>query len=713
MSFLPKTILEKCPSLKKFESEWLGAGKESDYLLTFQFEEIKKNYTEFMYRFQYFLNKMKMTKKSESVDFRQSAYMSKLDLKDTLSEEMTSELKLEAKNIAEQGLKYLASWKTSILEQTAWKYGHPADIEKCKDEAMETLKTEEEEEVVKKETTEDVPPNENKPTVLDYERVVRYNYTSEERSTLVSVISMIKSVEKLLLKHTTFLKPFINNVIQNELQEFIQVAMVDIMNRATSKKRVVITLLTQLRALAGDFSSGKIPELDSKSASKTTKRDTSKRDAPPSNTQLQIIRSTIQTLISDRSPGMHKTGIFGSIDFSSSQISQINQFIDSSFMWSYLISFNTSCRKASDLADLWYREFYLELSRRIQFPIKMSLPWLITEDIIEKRDTEFMESILYPLDVYNDAAYHALFVLKRKFLYDEIEAEVNLVFDQLVFKLSEQIYAYFKILASNITLDTQFRVFIEKLQKESRFQVPKSRYDVILSQKHINLLGRSIDLNYLLTQRINISVRENLVKAIQKFESSNICSIIDLESMIDNIKMTHKLLSQYLSLDTFESMMSEVNDSISAVSFEGRISRHVIEEVCFDLFPNYIYNSYTQRFVKGAKVKGKEDDGYERERAPRIPFYYQYGSKGFNNSTNQVNDQFRGFFGHEHVRSIIRLIGQDSLTLVIETCISYIEDKVYNDIGPYIQALIQALPPQIKLQPHNYVSQTTVLTFFF
>ncbi len=31
-----------------------------------------------------------------------------------------------------------------------------------------------------------------------------------------------------------------------------------------------------------------------------------------------------------------------------------------------------------------------------------------------------------------------------QFLYDEIEAEVNLAFDQLVFKISEAIYAHFK-----------------------------------------------------------------------------------------------------------------------------------------------------------------------------------------------------------------------------------------------------------------------------
>ena len=59
-----------------------------------------------------------------------------------------------------------------------------------------------------------------------------------------------------------------------------------------------------------------------------------------------------------------------------------------------------------------------------------------------------MEFVFYPLDLYNDAAYRALHSLNQQFLYDEIEAEVNLCFDQLVYKLSEQVYGYFKGQAS-------------------------------------------------------------------------------------------------------------------------------------------------------------------------------------------------------------------------------------------------------------------------
>lgn len=59
-----------------------------------------------------------------------------------------------------------------------------------------------------------------------------------------------------------------------------------------------------------------------------------------------------------------------------------------------------------------------------QFPIACSLPWMLVDHILESQDSGLLESVLLPLDLYNDSAEHALHVLKQRFLYDEIEAEV-------------------------------------------------------------------------------------------------------------------------------------------------------------------------------------------------------------------------------------------------------------------------------------------------
>ena len=46
----------------------------------------------------------------------------------------------------------------------------------------------------------------------------------------------------------------------------------------------------------------------------------------------------------------------------------------------YLSLYQDCC----DLSQLWYREFYLEMTmgKRIQFPIEMSMPWILTDHIL-------------------------------------------------------------------------------------------------------------------------------------------------------------------------------------------------------------------------------------------------------------------------------------------------------------------------------------------
>jgi cytoplasmic FMR1 interacting protein len=128
-------------------------------------------------------------------------------------------------------------------------------------------------------------------------------------------------------------------------------------------------------------------------------------------------------------------------------------------------------------------------------------------------------------------------------------------------------------------------------------------------------------LNYLLAQRLNVNIRENIHYALQKFESGNISTIMELDNMLDNIKLIHLMLSKYILVDSWDSIMKEVNESISLVSFSGRIATHVREELIIDLFPNFIYNTFTQRFVNQG-----EDENVERDKPPKgVAPYYQYG----------------------------------------------------------------------------------------
>ena len=281
-------------------------------------------------------------------------------------------------------------------------------------------------------------------------------------------------------------------------------------------------------------------------------------------------------------------------DIDGAMLVKIDEFHKNSFFWNYLLNFSKSLQDCCDLSQLWYREFYLEMTmgKRIQFPIEMSMPWILTDHILATKDSSYMECVLYPLDLYNDSAFYALTVFKKQFLYDEVEAEVNLCFDQFVYKLSEQVYAYYKHLAGSILLDKRFRQECQALGTYIT-SPPPNRYETLLKQRHVQLLGRSIDLNRLICQRINNSLAKSLDLSIARFEAGDITGIVELDGLVRVNRLTHKLLSKHLALDDFDDMFREANHNVLAPY--GRVTLHVFWELNYDFLPHYCYNAATNR----------------------------------------------------------------------------------------------------------------------
>ncbi|KAL6064809.1 Cytoplasmic FMR1-interacting protein [Balamuthia mandrillaris] len=578
------------------------------------------------------------------------------------------------------GLLLLSEWSGQVLRQSAWKYARP--------------------------TT-----NPEHATATEYERVVKYNYTEQERFTLVEYIAFIKGVAGVMLRHESLLAPIIRSSIHNQLQQFIQGNLREMIAFASKKKKAVREELLQLRKLAADWHGGVEPD-DPALFGKKVKKGADQPPIPerpvgPSLSQLDLIRAIIYGFLSHRM--LHVKNEYSDKDFSSSSIKAMEEFYQSSFFFPYLLNYAGTIHSVTDLADLWYREFYLELSKRLQFPIEMSLPWILTDSILESRNASMTEFMLYPLDLYNDAATRALKSLKRGFLYDEIEAEVNLCFDQLIFKISEQIYTYFKIQASSILLDKPYKKQLELINSAGRFQPPKSRYDVILKQRHFELLGRSIDMNHLISQRANTNIRQNIDFAISRFEASDITTVVELESQLNNIRLTHSLLANYLSLDPFEQLLNEVNESISLVSFHGRIVLHIIFELVYDFFPNFNFNSITQRFTRSSVKSSAEEVPRDSMPKPKIP--YLYGSKPLNLAYANVFELYQHFVGSQHIQSMLRLVGRTNLPLVVGECLENMNLKLTNVLVPYVRELFVGMPQSSKLPIFDYGPDGNYLFF--
>lgn len=55
----------------------------------------------------------------------------------------------------------------------------------------------------------------------------------------------------------------------------------------------------------------------------------------------------------------------------------------------------------------------------------------------------------------------------------------------------------------------------------------------------------------------------------------------DLQRLVDILRLTHELLSEHVKMDPFPLMMGEMTETISLVSFSGRVATQVVKLACF------------------------------------------------------------------------------------------------------------------------------------
>uniref|UniRef100_A0A4W4GN80 Cytoplasmic FMR1-interacting protein n=1 Tax=Electrophorus electricus TaxID=8005 RepID=A0A4W4GN80_ELEEL len=568
-------------------------------------------------------------------------------------------------DLALQGLQLLSQWSAQVMEVYSWKLVHPTD----------------------KYSNKDCPDN-----AEEYERATRYNYTSEEKFALVEVIAMIKGLQVLMGRMESVFNHAIRHTIYSALQDFAQVTLRDPLRQAIKKKKNVIqSVLQAIRKTICDWETGREPHNDPALRGEKDPKGgfdikVPRRAVGPSSTQLYMVRTMLESLIADKS-GSKKT-LRSSLE--GPTILDIEKFHRESFFYIHLLNFSETLQQCCDLSQLWFREFFLELTmgRRIQFPIEMSMPWILTDHILETKEASMMEYVLYPLDLYNDSAHYALTKFKKQFLYDEIEAEVNLCFDQFVYKLADQIFAYYKILAGSLLLDKRLRA--ECKNQSANIPWPSSnRYETLLKQRHVQLLGRSIDLNRLITQRVSAALYKSLELAINRFESEDLTSIVELEGLLEINRMTHKLLSKFLTLDSMDAMFREANHNVSAPY--GRITLHVFWELNYDFLPNYCYNGSTNRYSTNVS--------------------FSLLIQALNLAYSSIYGFYRNFLGPPHIKAVCRLLGYQGIAVVMEELLKVVKSLLQGTILQYVKTLMEVMPKICRLPRHEYGSPG-ILEFF-
>ncbi|RRT75634.1 hypothetical protein BHE74_00029613 [Ensete ventricosum] len=464
--------------------------------------------------------------------------------------------------------------------------------------------------------------------------------------------------------------------IHAEVQDFVQDRLDTMLRTTFRKKKDLSRLLSDMRTLSADWmanTSKAEPELHSlhQENEETKQGAFYPRPVAPTAAQVHCLQFLICELVSGgnlRKPG----GLFGNSGsgISVEDLKQLETFFYKLRFFLHIIDYKATICTLTDLGFLWFREFYLESSRVIQFPIDCSLPWMLVDHVIESQDAGLFESILMPFDIYNDSAQHALTVLKQRFLYDEIEAEVDLCFDQLVNKLHEIIFSYYKSFAASVLLDQSF---LSACDDAYNYSAKPMRFNKIFKLRRIKVLGRTINLRSLITQRMNRLFRENIDFLFDHFESQDICAVVELQKLLDVLKLTHQFLCQDLELDSFTMMLNEIQENLSLVSFSSRLSSQIWAEMQNDFLPNFILCNTTQRFIRSAKGPCQ---AYEKETVPSGKPYLYCGSQDLNLAYQSLATLYSEFFGIPHMFAIAQLLGPRSLPWIVRALLDHISSKV-------------------------------------
>nr|KAG5711988.1 hypothetical protein BaRGS_026429 [Batillaria attramentaria] len=350
--------------------------------------------------------------------------------------------------------------------------------------------------------------------------------------------------------------------------------------------------------------------------------------------QLYMVRTMLESLIGMKA--LRK-------EMDPRHLAQIEDFHRLSFFWNYLINFNRSLFNCCDLSQLWYREFFLEMTMGARI-------------------------------------------------------QVNLCFDQFVYKLSDQIFAYYKHLAGSILLNKRYRAECKAAGEKIAFP-PPNRYKTLLKQRHVQLLGRSIDLNRLIGQQITVAIQTSLDVAIARFEAGNLTGIMELEGLLECNRLAHRLLGEYLELNDFDSMLREANQSVSAPY--GRITLHIFWELNYDFLPNYCYNGATNRFVRVPPIFEKIN---KRDKAPSVSPYYVWGTKKLNMSFSTIYSLYSEFIGMPHLRVMCHMLGYQGIAVVIEELLKSMDKFVSGIMLDYMRQLMKAMPDKCRMHKYEYGS---------
>lgn len=243
---------------------------------------------------------------------------------------------------------------------------------------------------------------------------------------------------------------------------------------------------------------------------------------------------------------------------------------------------------------------------------------------------------------------------------------------------------------------------LRQVDPEAQFVPFKSRARVVAQQRHVQLLGRYVDVAKLVAERLTNLMRKNIDYCISRFEAQDMTNVVELAVHLDVLRDTHtSLIHEGYLLPPFDALLAEVDESTSLVSFHGRIAFHVIYELVKDFFVSFNYNGVTQRFVPTSRNIIPEAERIVRSKMPARKPAFQLGNADAATAFSRIFAMYKKFFGLQHIDAVVKLL-RFSMPLVFTEVLDGLDRKLGNVIAPYTSALAEGMPSNWRAPLASY-----------
>ncbi|KAH0787431.1 cytoplasmic FMR1-interacting protein [Histomonas meleagridis] len=503
-------------------------------------------------------------------------------------------------------------------------------------------------------------------SIKKFDRAVRFNYTKDDLNALIEVIGYIKTLSCAIIKAEEKIVDYANTTVNRGIQQFIQNEIEQQLVRAiAAKDKTSINILRQLRDALGHWGNN---DPNQKLASKSSKIVSHKIDdsnATVTINQIDIVRIEAIKFITKDSPFMKKISTFTPAHIRSKDVEEYQKFINGSNEWYYLIKYIDLVKESTNLGSLWFREVFLDMDKVLQFPVRSSLPFILVEHLLTTDNPSLHDSMLFAFEIYNDAAFTALNTFKSRYLFDEVQAEVSLCVDMIAFTFSETFYKSCREIAAQMELPNEY---------VSKNTLQPMRYNIILRQNRLEILGAAVDFNQIATGKLNQKMRKELESYIELLTDFRLAPYV--AHLIKVAKTTHELLLQYhLQMDPFDTIWQRACQFTQPLVLQSRLSTLCIDSFDFD---HMVFNVLSQRFIfsKSININPVTLESWAKE-------YVQI-------HTHETN-----YVGQEHFEALVYLLSPGELSILVQRLMLTFQEEVMQMFTNYshVATSIRLLKP--------------------